>query len=78
MADARKALAALAEALGDHKVADSYRREVAEARKAWEEELLRLRRGGESLSQAQVIFTVNRYFPEAVVINAAGSMPGTS
>lgn len=76
VADARKALAALAEALGDHKVADSYRREVAEARKAWEEELLRLRRGGESLSQAQVIFTVNRYFPEAVVINAAGSMPG--
>lgn len=76
VADARKALAALAEALGDYRVADSYRREVAEARKAWEEELLRLRRGGESLSQAQVIFTVNRYFPEAVVINAAGSMPG--
>lgn len=76
VADAREALVALGEALGDHRVAEPYRHEIAEARKAWEEELWRLRQKGEPLSQAQTIATVNRYFPEAVVINAAGSMPG--
>lgn len=76
VADAREALEALAEALAGHGVAESYRKEIAEARKAWEEELTRLTKEGGSLSQARAIATVNRFFPEAVVINAAGSMPG--
>ncbi len=76
VADAREALVALAEALEGHGAAEPYRKEIAEARKAWQEELARLTEAGGSLSQARAIATVNRFFPEAVVINAAGSMPG--
>lgn len=78
VADAREALGALAEALQGHKVPGLYRSEIVEARKAWEEELVRLRdeEGEGSLSQARAIAAVNRHFPDAVVINAAGSMPG--
>lgn len=76
VADAREALVALAEALEGHGVAEPYRKEIAEAREAWQEELTRLTEEGRSLSQARAIATVSRFFPEAVVINAAGSMPG--
>ncbi len=76
VADAREALTALAASLGGHRVPEGYREEIAAFKRAWEEELGRLLREEGSLSQAEVIATVNRFFPEAVVINAAGSMPG--
>lgn len=76
VADARQALEALAEALQGYGVSEGYRREVAQARKAWQEEISRLTHTEGPLSQARTIATVNRFFPEAVVINAAGSMPG--
>lgn len=76
VADAREALKALDETLGDYCTPEEYRGEVAQLKAAWEKEVVRLRQEGGSLSQAEVIGLVNDLFPEAVAINAAGSMPG--
>lgn len=76
VADAQKALSALAEALAGYRVTEAYRESIAAAKAAWLEALGRILQEGGSLSQAEVIAAVNQAFPEAVAINAAGSLPG--
>ncbi|GLV48862.1 3D-(3,5/4)-trihydroxycyclohexane-1,2-dione acylhydrolase (decyclizing) [Thermus sp. LT1-2-5] len=76
VADAKLALEALDLALGDHLTSPAYREEVASLRQTWMAELDRFRSGDGPLSQAEVIALVNDAFPDAVAINAAGSMPG--
>ena len=76
VADAQKALSALAEALAGYRVTEAYRERIAAAKAAWLEALGRILQEGGSLSQAEVIAAVNQAFPEAVAINAAGSLPG--
>lgn len=76
VADAKLALEALSEVLAGHTTSEAYRREVEKLRQAWLAELEGLRQGKESLSQAETIALVNDLLPEAVAINAAGSMPG--
>jgi 3D-(3,5/4)-trihydroxycyclohexane-1,2-dione acylhydrolase (decyclizing) len=76
VADAREGLAALDGALGDWSTPKAYRDEVARLKAEWEGEVDRLRGPGASFSQAEVIALVNESMPDAVAINAAGSMPG--
>ncbi len=76
VADAREGLAALDEALGDWGTPVAYREEVARLKADWEKEVDRLRGPWASFSQAEVIALVNELLPDAVAINAAGSMPG--
>lgn len=76
VADAREALLALDEALGDYTTPEAYRAEVARLRAEWAEELECRLGEGDGLSQAKAIALVGEVFPEAVVVNAAGSMPG--
>ena len=78
-ADAKLALAALAEALTGHRVDESWERRAADEARAWAEEVERLTHAGhEPLpSQAEVIGAVNDAAgPRDVVVCAAGSMPG--
>jgi 3D-(3,5/4)-trihydroxycyclohexane-1,2-dione acylhydrolase (decyclizing) len=79
LADARAALEALTAALEGWSVEDGYRREVEERRREWDAEVARLISLGNSPlpAQSEVIGAVNgAAAPEAVMINAAGSMPG--
>ena len=81
VADAREALLALKAALeeaGFPGTEPAYREEVAALRAAWEAETKRLTAPGDGpLTQAQAIGVANRVFgEEAVVISAAGSLPG--
>ncbi len=81
VADARAGLSALMEVLeraGYPGTEPAYREEVAREKAKWEAEVSRLTAPGEGpLSQAQVIGVANRvYSEEAVVISAAGSLPG--
>ncbi|AEG34439.1 3D-(3,5/4)-trihydroxycyclohexane-1,2-dione acylhydrolase (decyclizing) (plasmid) [Thermus thermophilus] len=76
VADAKLALEALDEALVGYTTSKAYRQEVEKLRQAWLAEQEGLRQGKGSLSQAETIALVNDLFPEAVAINAAGSMPG--
>ncbi len=78
-ADAKLALAALAEALAGHHADEAWERRAAEEARAWGEEVARLTHAGhEPLpSQAEVIGAVNEAAgPRDVVVCAAGSMPG--
>jgi 3D-(3,5/4)-trihydroxycyclohexane-1,2-dione acylhydrolase (decyclizing) len=78
-ADAKLALAALAEALAGHHADEAWERRAAEEARAWDEEVARLTHAGhEPLpSQAEVIGAVNEAAgPRDVVVCAAGSMPG--
>ncbi len=79
VADARRGLEALARALeGWAGTPAAYRGEVARLKAEWEalQEEYRRPKGGVPLSQAALIGLVNEAFPEATVINAAGSLPG--
>jgi 3D-(3,5/4)-trihydroxycyclohexane-1,2-dione acylhydrolase (decyclizing) len=86
VADAREALTALAEELGDHTVDDAYR---AEQQRLWQEwdtqveaayhpaEAVTDRLAPGQLTQGQVLGAVNEASdPRDVVLCAAGSMPG--
>ncbi len=81
VADAREGLRALARALearGYRGTPRAYRGEIKRQKARWEEEVKKLTEGGDApLTQAKTIAVANRVFgPEAVVINAAGSLPG--
>jgi 3D-(3,5/4)-trihydroxycyclohexane-1,2-dione acylhydrolase (decyclizing) len=77
--DARVGLEALAAALEGHRVSRPYAEEIATVGTAWEserEEIVRAR-GGELLSQAEVIRILNEYTDaNATVVHAAGGIPG--
>jgi len=81
VADAREGLVSLKKALteaGYQGTGPEYRDEVSRLKAAWEEEVKRLTTPKEGpLTQAEVIGVTNAVFgPEAVVISAAGSLPG--
>ncbi len=81
VADAREGLVALEEALaraGYPGTEPAYREEVARLKAEWDAEVERLTAPGEGpLTQARAIGVANRVFgEEAVVISAAGSLPG--
>ena len=60
-------------------IPQSYQREVARLRKAWDEEVERIfaRRHGPPLSQGEVIGLLNATLgPTDIIVNAAGSLPG--
>ncbi len=81
VADAREGLLALSAALKERNypgTGRTYRRELARLKARWEEEVKKLTAPGDGgLTQAQVIAIANRvYGDDAVVINAAGSLPG--
>src|SRR5439155_24773169 len=78
-ADARAALEALADALAGWSVGSDYREEAEQLVREWDEEVDRLvGLGHEPLpAQSEVIGAVNAAAaPDAVVVCAAGSMPG--
>jgi len=78
-ADARATLEALADALDGWSVADDYRREAELLVRQWDEEVDRLLALDNSPlpAQSEVIGAVNEAAaPDAVVVCAAGSMPG--
>ncbi len=77
--DARAALEELAELLGDYQVDAAYRRQASELHEAWEQEVDRIYRiRNEPLpSQGELIGLLNELSsPDAIMVNAAGSMPG--
>jgi 3D-(3,5/4)-trihydroxycyclohexane-1,2-dione acylhydrolase (decyclizing) len=78
-ADAKLALAALADALAGWRADETWERRAGEEARAWADEVARLTHAGhEPLpSQAEVIGAVNEAAgPRDVVVCAAGSMPG--
>lgn len=77
--DARESLSELTELLAGWNTGEVFRSEVRRAASDWRKEVDALIevRGGETLSQAEMIGIVNAAAgPEDVVVNAAGSMPG--
>jgi 3D-(3,5/4)-trihydroxycyclohexane-1,2-dione acylhydrolase (decyclizing) len=77
--DARETLTELAELLAGWSVAEDYRSETERAARDWRDEVDRIVAvaDGPTLSQAEVMGLVNAAADErAVVVNAAGSMPG--
>lgn len=79
VADAREAIEALGEALGDFAVSDEYRGRTAELMSEWNDTVSAVYRteDGAALNQNQVIGLVNTLSdPRDVVVCAAGSMPG--
>ena len=79
VADARRALERLTEALAGYRVPADYAREIAQAKDRWEAETDRIYavRHGVPLSQGEVIGAVNAAArPEDIVVCAAGSLPG--
>ncbi|MBS1695851.1 MAG: 3D-(3,5/4)-trihydroxycyclohexane-1,2-dione acylhydrolase (decyclizing) [Actinobacteria bacterium] len=79
VADAREALEALGEALGDYAVSDEYRSRSQELMAEWNDAVSAAYRTeeGAALNQNQVIGLVNTLSePHDVVVCAAGSMPG--
>jgi len=78
VADAREALAALAEALSGWRAEEGWRRAAAEHNRDWNEQVERVYRAGHGPlpSQGEVIGAVNDAAePRDVVVCAAGSMP---
>ena len=78
-ADARAGLEALTSALDGHRVSRGYTEAVATAGAAWETEHAEIvrARGGELLSQAEVIRILNEATDaNATVVHAAGGIPG--
>jgi 3D-(3,5/4)-trihydroxycyclohexane-1,2-dione acylhydrolase (decyclizing) len=78
-ADAKLALAALAEALAGHRSDEAWSRRATDESRAWAGEVERLTHAGHGPlpSQAEVIGAVNEAAgPRDVVVCAAGSMPG--
>ena len=81
VADARRALAALSEALSaaGYRTAADYQQEIARLKAEWDAtvDTLRTVKNPECLSQAEIIGLVNEAAGgSGVVVNAAGSMPG--
>jgi 3D-(3,5/4)-trihydroxycyclohexane-1,2-dione acylhydrolase (decyclizing) len=80
VADAREAIDALSDALGEHSVRDEYRSRTAELAQAWDATVAAAYRIGDddsALNQSQVIGLANTLSdPRDVVVCAAGSMPG--
>jgi 3D-(3,5/4)-trihydroxycyclohexane-1,2-dione acylhydrolase (decyclizing) len=77
--DARATLEALSEALAGYEVEAGYREQNARANEEWDREVERLYTLGHDPlpSQGEVIGAVNTFSePEAVVVCAAGSIPG--
>ncbi|BBY30828.1 3D-(3,5/4)-trihydroxycyclohexane-1,2-dione acylhydrolase (decyclizing) [Mycolicibacterium sediminis] len=79
VSDAREAIEALGEALGDYSVSDEYRTRTADLATEWEDTVSAVYRvdDGAALNQNQVIGLANSLSdPRDVVVCAAGSMPG--
>jgi 3D-(3,5/4)-trihydroxycyclohexane-1,2-dione acylhydrolase (decyclizing) len=79
VADAREAINALSEALGDYRVADDYQARAAALAQEWDDTVSAVYRvdDGAALNQNQVIGLANTLSdPRDVVVCAAGSMPG--
>lgn len=79
VADAKLALAALKEALGDYRVCEDYSREIADEREDWFEKTAECygAHDQELPAQTEVFGALNDMMGDNdVVINAAGSMPG--
>jgi 3D-(3,5/4)-trihydroxycyclohexane-1,2-dione acylhydrolase (decyclizing) len=79
VADAREALEALSEAVGDYIVSDEYRTRTADLVAEWNDTVSSVYHtsDGDALNQNQVIGLVNTLSdPRDVVVCAAGSMPG--
>ena len=79
VADAKLALAALKEALGDYRVSEDYSREIASEREDWFEKTAGCygAHDQELPAQTEVFGALNDMMGDNdVVINAAGSMPG--
>ena len=79
VADAKLALAALKEALGDYRVSEDYSREIASEREDWFEKTAECygAHDQELPAQTEVFGVLNDMMGDNdVVINAAGSMPG--
>jgi 3D-(3,5/4)-trihydroxycyclohexane-1,2-dione acylhydrolase (decyclizing) len=79
VSDAREAIEALREALGDYSVSDEYRTRTAELAKEWDDTVSAAYKldDGAALNQSQVIGLANTLSdPRDVVVCAAGSMPG--
>ena len=79
VADAKLALAALKEALGDYRVCEDYSREIASEREDWFEKTAECygAHDQELPAQTEVFGALNDMMGDNdVVINAAGSMPG--
>jgi 3D-(3,5/4)-trihydroxycyclohexane-1,2-dione acylhydrolase (decyclizing) len=78
-ADALPTLEELGTALSSWQVPQSYQREVARLRTAWDQEVDRIyaRRHGPPLSQGEVVGLLNSTLqPRDIIVNAAGSLPG--
>ncbi|WP_071129449.1 3D-(3,5/4)-trihydroxycyclohexane-1,2-dione acylhydrolase (decyclizing) [Varibaculum massiliense] len=79
VADAKLALAALKEALGDYRVDEAYSKEIASEREDWFEKTAECygAHDQELPAQTEVFGALNEMMGDNdVVINAAGSMPG--
>lgn len=79
VADAKLALAALKESLGDYRVCEDYSREIASEREGWFEKTAECygAHDQELPAQTEVFGALNDMMGDNdVVINAAGSMPG--
>jgi 3D-(3,5/4)-trihydroxycyclohexane-1,2-dione acylhydrolase (decyclizing) len=79
VADAREALAALAEAAAGYETDEEYRGDVRAARERWLETRRRLAENveGEQMRQGQLILTLNEFVePGDTVVAAAGTPPG--
>ncbi len=79
VSDAREAIEALTDLLGDYSVGDEYRSRAGELMSEWNETVSDAYRtqDGVALNQNQVIGLVNTLSdPRDVVVCAAGSMPG--
>lgn len=79
VSDAKLALAALKEALGDYRVSEDYSREIASEREDWFEKTAECygAHDQELPAQTEVFGALNDMMGDNdVVINAAGSMPG--
>jgi 3D-(3,5/4)-trihydroxycyclohexane-1,2-dione acylhydrolase (decyclizing) len=77
--DARAALGELQAALGSWRIPSEYEAEIAREKAAWEREVdeVYAPRGGAPLTQGEVIGIVNELSaPDAVLVCAAGSLPG--
>jgi 3D-(3,5/4)-trihydroxycyclohexane-1,2-dione acylhydrolase (decyclizing) len=78
-ADALPTLQELGGALASWEVPQSYKRDVARLRAAWEQETDRIfaRRHGPPLSQGALVGLLNAALrPRDIIVNAAGSLPG--
>lgn len=77
--DARASLAELMELLAGYAVAEDYRAEVQQLHEAWDAEVQRIYdiRLSPLPSQGELIGVINELSgPDAIMLNAAGSMPG--